>query len=175
MPDRDTAQRTTHIKYWLTQGTITVVSPFDTKSFVYRLDDQKYEKDFYNEYVTIPSDMFGVATRQWLNEAGIFQFAVGNANALMPLYLLQGTVEEFYTDFRKGRPTLTVLTIEYYLSSTDGIRKNNVLFKKKYSVSEPIKDNSAKSIANAQQVAFGKILAQLEEDLAREALRFPKP
>ena len=93
----------------------------------------------------------------------------------MPLYLIQGTVEEFYTDVRNGRPTLTVLTIEYYLSSTDGIRKNNVLFKKKYLVSEPITDNSAKSIANAQQVAFGKILAQLKRILRAKPCAFENP
>jgi ABC-type uncharacterized transport system auxiliary subunit len=175
MPDRDAAARKNQVKYWLTQGTMTVVSPFDTKSFVYRLDDQKYEKDFYNEYVTIPSDMFAVATRQWLNESGIFQFAVVNSNALLPLYVLQGTVDDFYTDFRKNQPTVVVLTIEYYLSSADGVRKNNVLFKKRYSQTQQIKDNSAKSIASAQQIALTKILQQLEDDLVLESNKFPKP
>ena len=175
MPERVSAAKSNQIKYWLTQGTINVTSPFDTKSFVYRMDEQKYEKDFYNDYVTLPSDMIASATRQWLNASGIFQFAVGNSNALLPMYLLQGTIDEMYTDFRPGQTPSAVFTIEYYLSSSDGLKKNNVLFRKKYHQSEPIKDNSAKSIAKAQQIALGKILAQLEEDLNKEAPQFSKP
>jgi hypothetical protein len=139
------------------------------------MDDQKYEKDFYNDYVTLPSDMIASATRQWLNASGIFQFAVGNSNALMPMYLLQGTIDEMYTDFRLGQTPSAVFSIEYYLSSSDGLKKNNVLFRKKYHQREAIKDNSPKSIAKAQQIALGKILAQLEEDLNKEAPQFSKP
>jgi hypothetical protein len=91
------------------------------------------------------------------------------------MYLLQGTIDEMYTDFRPGQTPSAVFAIEYYLSSSDGLKKNNVLFRKKYLQSEPIKDNSAKSIAKAQQIALGKILAQLEEDLNKEAPQFSKP
>ena len=89
--------------------------------------------------------------------------------------MLQGTVDEMYIDFRKNQPPAAVFTVEYFLSSADGARKNNVLFRKKYTQRENISDNSAKSMAKAQQVALGKILAQLEEDLLKEASSFPKP
>jgi cholesterol transport system auxiliary component len=174
MPERAGTAKNTQIPYWLTQGTISVTSPFDSKSFVYRLDDQKYEKDFYNNFITLPSEMVAAATRQWLNQAGIFQFAVGNSNTLMPAYLLQGTVDSMYTDFRAGQKPAAVISIEYYLSSADGKSKNNVLFRKKYQKREPILDNSAKTIANAQQIALAKILAELEEDLFVASKSFPK-
>jgi uncharacterized lipoprotein YmbA len=174
MPERAGTAKNTQIPYWLTQGTISVTSPFDSKSFVYRLDDQKYEKDFYNNFITLPSEMVAAATRQWLNQAGIFQFAVGNSNSLMPVYLLQGTVDSMYTDFRAGQKPAAVISIEYYLSSADGKSKNNVLFSKKYQKREPISDNSAKTIANAQQIALAKILAELEEDLFLASKSFPK-
>jgi hypothetical protein len=76
MPERSGPTKQTSVQYWLTQGTISVTSPFDTKAFVYRLDEQKYEKDFYNDYVTLPSEMVATATRQWINDSGVFQFAV---------------------------------------------------------------------------------------------------
>jgi hypothetical protein len=175
MPDRSGSEKTNQVPFWLTQGTIGIASPFDSKSFVYRLDDQNYEKDFYNEYTTLPSEMLAAATRQWLNKAGIFQFAVNNGNSLLPLYLLQGTVDEMYIDFRKEQPPAAVFTVEYFLSSSDGARKNNVLFRKIYTQRQNISDNSAKSMAKAQQIALGKILAQLEDDLLKEASSFPKP
>jgi len=54
------------------------------------------------------------------------------------------------------------------------LKKNNVIFRKKYQQREPISDNSAKSIARAQQNALARILADLEEDLSKEAKNFPK-
>jgi hypothetical protein len=54
------------------------------------------------------------------------------------MYLLQGTVDALYTDFRKGETPAVVLNIEYYLTSADGAKKNNVVFRKKYSQKEPI-------------------------------------
>jgi hypothetical protein len=175
LPERSGPPRTNQLKYWITQGTISVTSPFDTKSFVYRLDEQKYEKDFYNEYITMPSEMLASATRQWLNAAGVFEFAVNNGNTLMPLYLLQGVVDEMYTDFRKDQTPAVVFTIEYYLSTTDGIKKNNVIFRKKYTLRENISDNTAKSIVKAQQTVITKAFTQFEDDLSREASHFPKP
>jgi hypothetical protein len=175
LPERSGPPRTNQLKYWITQGTISVTSPFDTKSFVYRLDEQKYEKDFYNEYITIPSEMIASATRQWLNAAGIFEFAVNNGNTLMPLYLLQGAVDEMYTDFRKDQTPAVVFTIEYYLSTTDGKKKNNVIFRKKYTLRENISDNTAKSIVKAQQTVITKAFIQFEDDLSKEASNFPKP
>ena len=175
VPERSGPPKANQLKYWLTQGTISVTSPFDTKSFVYRLDEQKYEKDFYNEYITMPSEMLATATRQWLNAAGIFQFTVNNGNTLMPLYLLQGSVDEMYTDFRKDQVPAVVFTIEYFLSTTDGIKKNNVIFRKKYTLRENISDNTAKSIVKAQQTVIAKTFALFEDDLSREANYFPKP
>jgi hypothetical protein len=175
LPERSGPPRTNQLKYWITQGTISVTSPYDMKSFVYRLDEQKYEKDFYNEYITMPSEMLASATRQWLNAAGVFEFAVNNGNTLMPLYLLQGVVDEMYTDFRKDQTPAVVFTIEYYLSTTDGIKKNNVIFRKKYTLRENISDNTAKSIVKAQQTVITKAFTQFEDDLSREASHFPKP
>ena len=123
----------------------------------------------------MPSEMLASATRQWLNAAGVFEFAVNNGNTLMPLYLLQGVVDEMYTDFRKDQTPAVVFTIEYYLSTTDGIKKNNVIFRKKYTLRENISDNTAKSIVKAQQTVITKAFTQFEDDLSREASHFPKP
>lgn len=173
MPERTGSEKNNPVPYWLTQGTMNVTSPFDTKSLVYRLDEQKYEKDFYQNYVTLPSEMLAAATRQWIHQAGIFQFTVPNANTLMPFYLLQGTVDEMYTDFRPGQRPGVVLTVEYYLTVAQSSKKNNVVFRKKYQIREPIANNSAKLIVQAQQIAFAKLLAQLEEDLHKAAQNFP--
>ncbi len=72
MPERTGAPLKPRTDFWLKVASVTVAPPFDTKSLVYRLGDTRYEKDFYNVYATIPSEMIGSAERQWLNKANIF-------------------------------------------------------------------------------------------------------
>ena len=42
---------------WLKVGTISVTTPFDGKSLVYRLTEGRYEKDFYNAYIALPNEV----------------------------------------------------------------------------------------------------------------------
>ncbi|MEY3528793.1 MAG: hypothetical protein RLZZ549_1280, partial [Pseudomonadota bacterium] len=65
-PKRVGETRKANSDFWLKMGAVSVNSPFDSKSMVYRLSDQRYEKDFYNGYISTPAEMIGNATRQWL-------------------------------------------------------------------------------------------------------------
>ena len=47
-PKRVGETRKANSDFWLKMGAVSVNSPFDSKSMVYRLSDQRYEKDFYN-------------------------------------------------------------------------------------------------------------------------------
>ena len=63
-PERAGSPRTPRTDLWLKMGSVNTTPPFDGKSLVYRLSDQRYEKDFYNVYATIPAEMIGNAERQ---------------------------------------------------------------------------------------------------------------
>ena len=47
-PERTGATRTMQSPLWLKMGSFNVTTPFDSKSLVYRLGDQQYEKDLYD-------------------------------------------------------------------------------------------------------------------------------
>lgn len=79
-PERTGAALPTRSDLWLKIGPVTVAPPFDAKSLVYRLGDQRYEKDFYNIYTVIPSEMISNAERKWFNQANIFSATVGQGN-----------------------------------------------------------------------------------------------
>ncbi|WP_197711845.1 hypothetical protein [Polynucleobacter necessarius] len=85
-PQRAGAPLKQHSDYWLKIGSVSVAPPFDGKSLVYRISDQRYEKDFYNVYSTIPSEMIGNAEREWINKSNIFAVAVGQNNSFFPYY-----------------------------------------------------------------------------------------
>ena len=158
---------------WLKMGSVSTSPPFDGKSLVYRLGDQRYEKDFYNIYSALPNEMVGNATRQWLNNAQIFSMTVGQGNSFFPYYILQTSVEEFYGDYRV-RPE-AVVTIEFFLTVTDTTKRNPVIGTNRYTQRVPLKDNTPGALALGQQEALAKILKEYESELYKYAGNLPKP
>jgi cholesterol transport system auxiliary component len=158
---------------WLKMGPATTAPPFDGKSLIYRLGDQRYEKDFYNIYSALPNEMVGNATRQWLNSAQIFSMTVGQGNGFFPYYVLQTSIEEFYGDYRV-RPE-AVVTIEFFLTATDPQKRNPVIGKNRYSKRIALKDNSPEALVLGQQEALAQILKEYEVVLYQYAGNLPKP
>jgi len=173
VPERTGIPYKRHTDFWLKVGSISVTPPSDGKSMVYRLGDQRYEKDFYNVYSAIPSEMIGNATRQWLNNANIFAATVGQSNSFFPYYTLQASVEEFYGDYRV-RPE-AVVTIEFFLSVTNSGKTNPLIGANRYSQRVALKDNTPGALAMGQQQALAEILKQYEGELYKYSGNLPKP
>lgn len=172
-PERTGAPYMPRSDLWLKMGSVNTSPPFDGKSLVYRLGDQRYEKDFYNIYSALPNEMVGNATRQWLNNAQIFSMTVGQGNSFFPYYILQTSVEEFYGDYRV-RPE-AVVTVEFFLTATDPKKRNPVIGKNRYSKRVALKDNSPKALVLGQQEALGQILKEYEVVLYKYAGNLPPP
>lgn len=173
-PERTGAPLTPRTPHWLKVGAVSVAPPFDGKSLVYRLGDQRYEKDFYNIYAAIPSEMIANAERQWLNKANIFSAAVGQGNAFFPYYTLQATVNDFYGDYRV-KPE-AVVSVEFFLTVEYGGGKNNPLIgANSYTKRVALKDNTPEALVQGQQQALAEILKEYEAQLYKYAGNLPPP
>lgn len=172
-PERTGAPYKPRSDLWLKMGSSSTTPPFDGKSLVYRLGDQRYEKDFYNTYSALPNEMVGNATRQWLNNAQIFSMTVGQGNSFFPYYILQTSIEEFYGDYRV-RPE-AVVTIEFFLTATDPQKRNPVIGKNRYTKRVVLKDNTPQALVLGQQEALAQILKEYEVVLYKYAGNLPPP
>lgn len=173
VPERTGAPRTMQSPLWLKMGSFSVTTPFDTKSLVYRLGDQQYEKDFYNAYISTPSNMFSNATRQWLDQSGIFRVTVAQGTSFFPYYTLQATVDEFYGDYR-GKPE-AVVSAQFFLTVTNPKLSNPLITAKRYTQRVALADNLPQTLVLGQQRALADILQQLEADLFAVSANLPKP
>jgi hypothetical protein len=140
---------------------------------VYRLGDQRFEKDFYNVYTSLPADMISNAERQWMNQSGIFSAAVGQSNSFFPYYSLQATVNEFYGDYRV-RPE-AVVSIEFFLTVTNSGKGNPLIGSNRYTKRIVLKDNTPAALVLGQQQALAEILKEYEVQLDKYAANLPKP
>jgi hypothetical protein len=172
MPTRTAEPNANKANFWLTQGGVTVVTPFDTKSWVFMVDDARFQKDFYNEYISMPGEMINNATRQWLDQAGVFQFVNPNNNNLYSNYVLQGNVEDLYIDIRQDPKVVMKIT---YLLISHLDMEHPVVYRKTLSATEPITGKrDGRDVLKAQEKALSQILMQLEGDLSSVSLGLQK-
>ena len=172
-PERTGLPRQARTDFWLKVGAVSVAAPYDGKSLVYRLGDQRFEKDFYSVYTTLPAEMISNAERRWINQSGIFSAAVGQSNTLFPYYTLQASVNEFYGDYRV-RPE-AVVSIEFFLTFESGGRSNPMIGSNRYTKRIALKDNTPEALVLGQQQALAEILKEYEVALDKYAANLPKP
>lgn len=171
-PGGTAAQTQVTRKIDLKMGSFSANTPFDGKSLVYRLSDNRYERDFYNQYLSYPRDMVANATRQWLSKSGRFNMVIEDSTTFFPLYQLQGVIDEFYGDYR-GQPA-AVVTIQFYASQSFSLTKDQGIFSAPHiSRRIPLKDKSTEALIAGQQQALGEILQELEGRLAADAVNAP--
>lgn len=169
-PERTGPPRATPINLSLKMGAFTANTPFDSKSMVYRLSDNRYEKDFYNVYLVYPRDMVSNATRQWLVKSNAFKEVIEQSSVFFPMYQLQGVVDDFYGDYR-GTPE-AVVTIQFYASSS--FNSQNFIFSSpRISKRVALKDKSPQALVDGQQEALALVLAELENQLVADSAKAP--
>ncbi|MBU3550664.1 membrane integrity-associated transporter subunit PqiC [Polynucleobacter sp. MWH-Berg-3C6] len=172
-PERSGEPLKSRSSLWLKIGSVSVAPPYDGRSLVYRLGDQRFEKDFYNVYTTLPADMIANAERQWINKSGIFSAAVGQSNSFFPYYTLQATVNEFYGDYRV-RPE-AVVSMEFFLTVTNSGKGNPLIGSNRYTKRIALKDNTPEALVMGQQQALAEIFREYEVQLDKYAANLPKP
>lgn len=170
VPERTAAPRTTPVNMHLKMGNFAANAPYDGKSLVYRMSDNKYDKDFYNVYLVYPRDMVASATQKWLTESKAFTLIVEQPTTFFPMYQLQGVIDEFYGDYR-DQPT-AVVTIQFYASASFN-GKNGMFSTPRISKRIPLADKSTQALITGQQQALAEILQELEGRLIADAANAP--
>lgn len=144
------------------------VSPrYDDKSFVYRTSNASYESDFYNQFLISPASLITEEVRKGLTLAGVFRYVTGPSSDMQPTYVLMGTVNALYGDFRNTSAAMAVIEIEFFL--TRELAKPGIVMQKRYSKSQPLTGRSPEALVNGWDEALGAILTSLITDLKAAA------
>jgi cholesterol transport system auxiliary component len=143
------------------------ISPrYADKSFVYRTSDAGYESDFYNQFLTSPDIMISEEVRKGLAASPAFKYVVGPASQLQPNFVLEGSVNALYGDFRNLNGPSAVLEIEFFLHSEDAANPGIVL-QKRYAKTVALSGRSPEALVKGWSQALGSILTDLSSDLQK--------
>lgn len=152
-------------------GNINVAAPFRGKAFVYRMDELRFETDFYVEFLVPPAVMLAEQTARALVRAKPFARIAGPGATADAEWVLDGFASELYADARAAGKPAAELAIAYYLTPAGGAEQTPV-WTREYRRRAPMRDSSPVAFAEALNVAFGEILAELVRDLA--GVQLPK-
>jgi len=147
------------------------VSPlFAGRAMVYRVADLQYESDFYDEWFVAPGTLVTQQVHQWLSRSAGFETVVVGTNHVEPTHLLEGTVTEFYGDFRAA--PRAVLGLELHL--LDAIHERQ-FFRRTYHQDVPLSDQSSEALARGLTEALRAVLVDVAKDIAAvELVRTPR-
>jgi cholesterol transport system auxiliary component len=150
-------------------GVVNVAAPYRGRAFVYRLGDLRFETDFYVEFLVPPAAMLTEQTARALATAKPFARIAGPGSAADAEWVLDGFADALYADTRNSGKPVAELSITYYLTPAGGTEQTPV-WTHEYRRHAPMRDGSPVAYADALNAAFGEIVAELAQDLARVQL-----
>jgi cholesterol transport system auxiliary component len=147
------------------------VSPrYADKNFIYRTSDAGYESDFYNQFLIAPAFLITEEVRKGLIGSQVFKYVIGPSSPLQPSYVLEGTVNALYGDFRNANSPRAVLEMEFFLTG-EIPAKPGILMQKRYVKSIPLTGRTPEALVKGWNQALEEILTSLEADLKALAVR----
>jgi cholesterol transport system auxiliary component len=146
-----------------------VAQPFDGRSLVYRTEAQRYEADYYNEFLAQPATMLTEGAMRYLVADGAFRAAVPMNSSVDARYVLEGAVASVHGDFRAGQSPAAVLAIRFLLVRDD--ISSGLVYERLIERRVDFEVRSARALVVALDAAYGSILAELARDL--RALKLP--
>ena len=142
------------------------ISPrYQDRSFVYRISDNGFESDFYNQFIAPPAGLISEEIRKGLISARIFKYVISASNSQAPSYVLEGTVNGIYGDFKNSHAPAAVIDLEFFLTS-DLPAKPGILMQKRYVQSVPVSGRSPEALVKSWDLALEHILAALIADIS---------
>jgi ABC-type uncharacterized transport system auxiliary subunit len=149
------------------------VSPlFGGRAMVYRIGELQYENDFYDEWFVSPSLLLTRQFHDWLSKSGRFRFVLVGTDHIEPTHLLEGSVAEFYGDYRLAQSPKAIFGIELLL--LDRLNEWQVIFRRTYHKEVPLADRSPDALAGGLSEAVRLVLVDLEREIA-EVAGMPAP
>lgn len=142
------------------------VPPFNDTQMIYRLNEVRFEKDYYNRFLSDPESIVSNQLASWLQQMGLYDIVALPSVHTPSNQVLQVTITKLFGDFREGQQPTAVMEIQFFLVDNTDYRPE-VVFSKTYTSRIPIESKSPSLLAEGYGVAMTNIFEQLTLELLR--------
>jgi cholesterol transport system auxiliary component len=144
----------------------TIDSIFAGRELVYRMDEQRYESDFYQEFLASPTAMIRDAARNWFAQSGLFTRVADPGSYLEPTFALEANITALYGDVREKGTVRAVVELRVFFLKVRGSRDPMIVHSKTYSATCDTASPNAAGLVAAYDTCLEEILTDLETDIA---------
>lgn len=146
-------------------GTVSAAAGFDNRGLVYRVGPERFEYDFYNEFMAPPARLLADQTSQYLDLVSPRFRVVKSPGLTLAQYGLETYLEGLYGDYTVNPPQ-AVLIIRYTLNDMRG-SSSRVVWDKTYQRAAIMNDKTPDALTEALGVALSDILNELNQDIGK--------
>jgi len=156
----------THTDATLRLRRFNVDEAFASRELVYRVDEFRYEPDYYHQFLVLPGIMITEEARDWLANSGLFGRVTAVGSRLESTYLLEGNIIDLYADFTPKSGPQAVVAIRFFLLVGPEAGES-VALSETYRATSPIADKTAEAVIEALSKSLIDVLTRLEADITK--------
>jgi hypothetical protein len=143
-------------------GRFRVAALYEREAFVYRIEDTRWEADFYNVFIRPPGALLRQVAGDWLDAAGLFQAVLGSTDPAPVDWILEARVHRLYADLRTS-PEVRI-DVGFTLLDAKSIRLD-MAFRGEYDSTVAAAGAEPEQLLEAWNEAYAVVLTELEADL----------
>ena len=134
--------------------------------FLYRADDLRYERDFYNRFLAPPAQMLTGSLRKWLLQSKAAEVREPGA-PLSQDFIVQPRLSELHADYRDtSKPRAVVSMVMVLIRCEPG--GNRQVFERTYRREVPMAEVSPAAAVDGWSHATAQIFGKFTADFRRE-------
>lgn len=146
---------------------VTAAPSVNGQMFSYRVDDLRYDRDYYNRLLAPPAQSLTDELRQWLMKAKAGPVREPGS-PLASDWIVQPRLTEFHADYRDlQHPHAVVSMVIVLILRTDSGSRQ--VFERTYRGEVPMREISPAAAAEGWGLAAGRIFAAFTRDLRKAA------
>lgn len=142
-------------------SSVAIAPQFSNLSFVYRVSDANYTRDYYNIFFNPPAQQIEQSIIKYLRGEHLFKYIASDASILPPNYILHSEVVAFYADYRDFKRPKAVIAIRFALFND----KTQILMDRVFSLAVALQQKDTQSLVYAWNSGLTEILKQLNNRL----------
>ncbi len=131
-------------------------------SFVYRVDEARFETDYYASFLAGPEALITERVRAWLAAGATLESVLPSGSRQLPTHVLEGNVAELYGDFR-GAEAAAVVGLELFL--LDASASGGVRWQQRFARRMPLAKRTPDALVAGWERGLAEILGELESAL----------
>ncbi len=153
---------------------VNVATPYNARTFVYKVGEGKFESDYYNGFITTPAENLTGELIEWLAAGGPFASAIDGASSVSHQLVLESNVTALYGDYTDKQAPQAVIETKFFLMDDTGADVR-IVFQKTYRQTAPVDGEEPAALVRAWNETWRKTFTALVNDLGQVNLPAKEP